>query len=81
MQLFNYSVFQHIFLFFRESFFDTMISSKKVVTESRARVNEAKISPKTAKNCKYIFSVKMIYTILQILQNKITKKIKQDNIQ
>ena len=43
----------NIFIFFRAGFFDAMISSKKVVIEPRAGVNEAKICPKTAKNCKY----------------------------
>ena len=50
-----YSIFQHIFVFLRETFFDTMISSKKVVMKPRAGRNEAKICPKTAENCKYSY--------------------------
>ena len=42
-------------MFFKTGVFDTTISSKKVVIESRAGVIEAKICLKTAENCKYSY--------------------------
>ena len=44
----------NIFLCFSETaYLGTMILSKKVVIEPTAGVNEAKICPKIAENCKY----------------------------
>ena len=44
-----------------------MILSKKVVIEPTAGVNEAKICPKTAENCKYYLPIQLFkyYSVFQ----------------
>ena len=64
-----------------------MISNKKVVIEPTARVNEAKICSKTAKNCKYspfpmqIFKYTVFQHIFVFLRESISgdHDIKQEN--